>query len=189
MMEAIRKYLDHFSKQDDSDWEFFSSKLALKGFSKRSIVLKQGQVEGFIYFVEKGILRFYIPDLLNETTVGFIFEGQFGSAYDSFLTQTPCAYQVETLTPTRIIQISYQDLQEVYEKTSVGNKMGRKISENLFLIKSRREISLLTKTAEERYLDLFSQRPELIKYIPLKYISSYIGITPQALSRIRRRIS
>lgn len=67
--------------------------------------------------------------------------------------------------------------------------IGRKSAESLFLIKSRRELSLLNKTAEERYLDLFSQRPELIRHIPLKHIASYIGVTPQALSRIRKRIS
>lgn len=62
-------------------------------------------------------------------------------------------------------------------------------SERLFLIKSKREQSLLNESAETRYLNLFTQRPKLIKEIPLKYIASYIGVTPQALSRIRKRIS
>lgn len=60
--------------------------------------------------------------------------------------------------------------------------------QQLFLIKTNRELSLLTKSAEERYLDLFRFSPHLIQEIPLKYLSSFIGITPQALSRIRRRI-
>jgi len=59
----------------------------------------------------------------------------------------------------------------------------------LFLKKSKRELSLLHESAEQRYLNLFTEQPELIKQIPLKYIASYIGITPQALSRIRKRIS
>ncbi len=59
----------------------------------------------------------------------------------------------------------------------------------MYLIKSKRELSLLSKTAEERYLNLFSDRPQLIKHVPLKYIASYIGVTPQALSRIRKRIT
>ena len=83
---------------------------------------------------------------------------------------------------------SYKNLQEVYKKTSIGNTLGRLSSERLFLIKSKREISLLNETAEERYLKLFDERPELIKEIPLKYIASYIGVTAQALSRIRKRI-
>ena len=85
--------------------------------------------------------------------------------------------------------ISYDDLQEVYEKSFAGNVIGRLSSERLFLIKSKREQSLLNETAEERYLKLFTERPNLIKEIPLKYVASYIGVTPQALSRIRKRIS
>lgn len=63
------------------------------------------------------------------------------------------------------------------------------MAENMFLIKSKREISLLSRTAEERYLNLFIDRPKLLQQIPLKYIASYIGVTPQALSRIRKRIT
>jgi hypothetical protein len=71
------------------------------------------------------------------------------------------------LTNTKLWRLSYTDLQEVYNKTEKGNEIGRKNAENLFLIKSNRELSLLNKTAEERYLELFSQRPELIRHIPL----------------------
>ena len=77
----------------------------------------------------------------------------------------------------------------IYNETKVGNILGRKSAEDLFLKKSNRELSFLTQTAEQRYLNLFTEQPLLLKHIPLKYIASYIGITPQALSRIRKRIS
>jgi DNA-binding MarR family transcriptional regulator len=70
----------------------------------------------------------------------------------------------------------------------MGNLFGRLAAESLFLEKSKRELSLLTNTPEQRYLNLFTEHPELIRKIPLKYIASYIGVTPQALSRIRKRI-
>ena len=87
------------------------------------------------------------------------------------------------------MEYCYADLQEVYTKTRIGNLIGRLSSERLFLIKSKREQSLLNESAEQRYLNLFTERPNLIQKIPLKYIASYIGVTPQALSRIRKRIS
>ncbi|MCG6186857.1 Crp/Fnr family transcriptional regulator [Maribellus maritimus] len=188
-MNPIRKYLENFVEMTDHDWEFFSSKLIRKTFTKKSIILKQGDVEKYLSFVETGVVRFYVRGTSGEQTFGFVFQNNFVSAYDSFLTQQPCPYQVETITQTTLYRINYQDLQKVYETTGVGNELGRRNAERLFLIKSNREISLLNRTAEERYLDLFSSRPELIKQIPLKYIASYIGITPQALSRIRKRIS
>lgn len=76
----------------------------------------------------------------------------------------------------------------VYEETEIGNKVGRLASEELFQQKFKRELAFLNKTAEERYQSLFKEQPKLIQKNPLKYIASYIGITPQALSRIRKRI-
>ena len=142
-----------------------------------------------MYFITKGIVRFYIPREESDLTFGFLFENEFVTGYDSLLTQTPSEYQIETLTDTILWKISHKDLEEVYERTGSGNIIGRKMAEKMFLIKSKRELSLLSKTAEKRYLDLFAERPKLLQQIPLKYIASYIGVTPQALSRIRRRIT
>ncbi|MFC4872573.1 Crp/Fnr family transcriptional regulator [Negadavirga shengliensis] len=158
-------------------------------FPKKATILQQGKTERHLSYVETGIVRLYMPKAGEDLTFGFSFSGSFVSAYDSFLTQTHCPYEIQALTDTVLWQIDYKDLQEVYAHTKIGNEIGRKNAENQFLVKSKRELSLLDKTAEERYLDLFAQRPELIRKIPLKYIASYIGVTPQALSRIRRRIS
>lgn len=188
-MNSIRHLLETFAPMSDKDWHIFKSKLTPKTYPKKSIVLKKGRVEHYLSFVQSGILRFYIPKIENDLTFGFVFENEFISAYDSFLIQGPCQYEVETIVETTLWRIHYEDLQAIYNETKIGNEIGRKNAETLFLKKSGRELSLLNKSAEERYLDLFTERPELIKKIPLKYIASYIGITPQALSRIRRRIS
>ena len=188
-MNEIRKYIDNTFPMNDSDWNFFSSKLKKVELKKNTALLKIGKVENYLYYVSKGIIRLYIPRIENDLTFGFLFDNEFVTAYDSLLTQSPSEYQIETLTETILWKISNKDLQEVYERTSSGNVIGRKMAENMFLIKSKRELSLLSKTAEERYLDLFSERPKLLQQIPLKYIASYIGVTPQALSRIRKRIT
>lgn len=188
-MEQIYKYYKEQYNISEKDWQIFSSKLVLKDFSAREQILRQGEIENFLSFVEEGMARLYIPKEENDLTFGFVFSGSFLSAYDSFLTQSPSVYSIEAISGTRLWQLSYQDLQSVYRETEIGNLIGRKASEALFLIKSHRELSLLDDTAEERYLKLFTERPELIEKIPLKYIASYIGVTPQALSRIRKRIS
>lgn len=189
-MQQIKAYLDQIATISDSDWAFFTSKLERRVIKKKTIFLKLNTIENHISFIESGVVRLYIPkeDPEKEITFGFSFEDQFVSAYDSFLTQTPSAYQLQSLTETTIVSITYDDLQEVYKTTQIGNFIGRLTAERLFLLKSKREQNLLNLTAEERYLKLFKERPELLKVIPLKYISSYIGVTAQALSRIRKRI-
>lgn len=173
----------------EKDWQIFSSKLIRKELPKKHLLLKAGQTEKYLSFVENGIIRFYIPKEDNDLTFTFIFNNGFVSAYDSFLTQQPSTYNIETLTQTTIWQLSFDDLQIIYNETEIGNTIGRKSAEDLFLKKSKRELSLLIQTAEQRYLNLFTEQPHLLQFIPLKYIASYIGITPQALSRIRKRIS
>lgn len=189
-MKQIKAYLDQIVLISNDDWNFFMSKLQRRVIPKRMIFLKVNDIEKHISFIESGVVRLFIPkeNPDKEITFGFSFQDQFVSAYDSFLTQTPSAYQLQALTETTLLSISYDDLQEVYKKTQMGNLIGRLTAERLFLIKSSREQNLLNLTAEERYVKLFKERPELLKIIPLKYISSYIGITAQALSRIRKRI-
>ncbi len=189
-MNQIRQYLETFTEVNDADWNFFSSKLTKWDFPKKEVILKVGEIENRISFIQKGAVRLMIPrEDEKETTFGFSFENEFISAYDSFLTQTPSTYQLETLVQTTVLSITHQDLQEVYSKTKIGNLIGRLSSERLYLNKSKRELSLLNDSAEQRYLNLFTERPNLLKEIPLKYVASYIGVTPQALSRIRKRIS
>ena len=188
-MEAIRVFYEQEFGIGPEDWAMFSSKLHRQEFSKKAPILRAGKVENYLSFIEKGLVRFYIPQVEQDLTFGFAFAGNFVSAYDSFLTQEPATYTIETLSETVLWRISYEDLQMIYTETKVGNLIGRRASEELFLKKSKRELALLHESAETRYLKLFEDRPELIEKIPLKYIASYIGVTPQALSRIRKRIS
>ena len=189
-MHQIKLYLDKIASISNSDWNFFISKLHRRIVSKKSVFIKVNQIENHISLIESGIVRLFIPreNPEKEITFGFSFKNQFVSAYDSFLTQLPSNYQLQALTETTMLSISYKDLQSVYKSTQIGNLIGRLTAEDLFLIKSKREQDLLNLTAEQRYLKLFEERPELLKLIPLKYISSYIGVTAQALSRIRKRL-
>ena len=189
-MHQIKLYLDKIASISSLDWNFFISKLHRRIITKKSVFIKVNQIENHISFIESGIVRLFIPrdNPEKEITFGFSFKNQFVSAYDSFLTQSPSNYQLQALTETAILSISYEDLQSVYKSTQIGNLIGRLTAEDLFLIKSKREQDLLNLNAEQRYLKLFKERPELLKSVPLKYISSYIGVTAQALSRIRKRL-
>ena len=190
-LQFIRDYIEEIAHISDADWDNFSSRLLKREFKKKTVFLKVGETENYINFIKKGVVRFYIPKEFkeNEVTFGFCFKNQFVSAYDSFLTQKPSLYELQTLADTTLYSISFANLQEVYRTTQIGNLIGRLTAERLFYIKSKREQSLLNETPEQRYLNLFKERPELIHVIPLKYVSSYIGVTPQALSRIRKRIT
>lgn len=188
-MGHIREYYEQIVRLQEWEWELIASCFRRKDFSRNEIISRQGVVEEHLSFVEKGIVRYYIPGIENDLTFNFTFDREFACAYDSFLTRTPSEYELQALTKTTTWQISHEDLQKIYAQTRVGNRLGRIASERLFLAKSRRELSLLKYSPRERYLRLMEEQPELLRNIPLKYIASYLGVTPQGLSRIRRRIS
>jgi CRP-like cAMP-binding protein len=187
-MGYIKEYIERITRLNDQDWQFISSCFIRRELQKNTILLKIGETEKYLSFIEKGIVRTYIPGEERELTFGFNFDKEFTCAYDSFLSQFPSKYEQETLTGTIIWRISYSNLQKVYAQTQTGNYWGRLTAEKLFLQKSQREIFLLTTTARERYIDLLNHHSYIIRQVPLKYIASYIGITPQALSRIRKEI-
>ena len=95
-MEQIKAYLDQVAEISEKDWAFFTSKLQRRVIAKKENFLKVNEIEDHISFIESGVVRLYIPkeNPEKEITFGFSFKDQFVSAYDSFLTQRPSAYQL-----------------------------------------------------------------------------------------------
>lgn len=189
-MQLMHQFLKKQVGISDEDWLLFSSRFEQKIYPAKTFYLKAGETENYLTFVDRGLLRFYIEDKEgNDTTIGFSFEGWFMTVFSSFYTRKPSLYYGETLAETTLWRIHYDDLQEMYSRLKIVERIGRLATEQLLLLKSDRELSFLLKSAEERYLDLFHKAPHLLLQVPLKYLASYIGVTPQALSRIRKRIS
>lgn len=172
----------------DETWEDFASKCELVEVPKKTTILKIGQQEDYLNFLEHGAVRSFIRHLDQEKTLRFYFSGTFFNGFSSFVTRQPSDYELEALTDCTYWRISHENLEKFYAGSIEGNIVGRIAAEYVYIKSVAREISILTRSAEERYIELFELQPELIKTIQLKYIASYLGITPQALSRIRRRI-
>lgn len=188
MAETWRANFNKIAAVSDEDWDIMARRLQKVKFKKKEIILEYGAVENYISFVNKGIVRYTFLKEGQNVSFNFHFPNSSFSAYDSFLLRIPSAYQIQAVTDVEILRISYDDIHKVYEESGVGNTIARKIVEGLYIAKVRRELSLLTEDAETRYRKLLLDWPELVKQLPLKDIASYIGITPQALSRIRRSI-
>ena len=187
-MEILRNILNKKVEISDSDWLFISSKLQLKEYKKKELVTTTEAIENKIYFILEGVFRLFIELPEKDVTIDFGFPESFLSSYSSFLTQTPSVACIQSLTKSKVIYITKDDLQEIYKVTKAGESIGRIFAEEFFRYKSKRELSFMKDSPTERYLNLFKEQQNLIQEIPQKYLASYIGITPQALSRIRAKI-
>lgn len=187
-MERLRKILEEKVAISESDWKFISSKLHVKEFNKKDLLTSTSKVENKIYFIIEGVFRLFIELAEKDVTIDFGFPNRFLSSYSSFLTQTPSVASIQSLTKSKAIFITREDLHEIYKQTNAGESIGRIFAEDFFLYKSKRELSFMKDSPTERYLNLQKEQQQLIQEIPQKYLASYIGITPQALSRIRAKI-
>lgn len=188
-MEFMKEYL--ISKKipiSDENWQIFAGKNIRKEYKKNEIILKEGEIDHYLSIVEEGAARIFFVKDNKELTTRFVFRYQYVTSYDSFLERSPSRCTVQALTDMVIWHVHYDDLQVVYKTSPIGNLIGRLTIENIYVEKLKKEFSFMSESAEERYLNLMKEHPELFQIIPLKHIATYLGITPQALSRIRKRI-
>jgi len=182
----IRGFVEQMAPFSDQEWYEFWSRMDFAEFKKNEFLLKSGQVENYLNFLVSGIARLFLDTEKKEFTLRFNFPNMFFNAYSSFFTRTPSCYSIEAITDIRLYRMSFDRLEELYKVTSNAAIVGRRALEYFYLLKEQREIRLLCYTAEENYRELQQEQPDLIQLIPQKYLASYLGITPQSLSRIRR---
>jgi CRP-like cAMP-binding protein len=142
-----------------------------------------------VSFINKGLLRFFYNVDGREISTGFMQEGEYIAQYDSFLMQQPSKGNVDVLEDAELINLSYDDVQTLYKNFPVFQIFGRKIAEMLFIMIVSQTTNLLTLKPEERYLLVAEEEPFIIQRVPQYMIASYIGITPEHLSRLRRKLT
>jgi len=140
-----------------------------------------------MFFIEKGCLRTWINNDGKEITTQFFFEGDGVSSIESFRTNQPSLYSIESLEPCILKTLSQKDFQIVLESSP---ELRKKLEDHLFrrLFQSQQLLySFLKNKPKKRYEELIKQHPLIIQRVPQHYIASYLGITPVSLSRIRNR--
>lgn len=174
---------------NEEEIQFFSSMLSYRKINKKEFLLQQGDVCKTENFIVKGCLKTYSLDSNgNEHILMFGIEDWWVGDLYSFLTQTPSNYFVEALEDSEFIQISKDNLDELYVEVPKFERFFRLILQNAFIAQQQRIEQNLAYTAEERYLDFQKKYPTLEQRISQKQIASFLGITPVFLSMLRKKL-
>lgn len=158
-------------------------------YSKKSVITSIGQVERNVYFLNKGIIEIGMETEAGNKIIDFYFSNDLFSSYTSFLSQEKSDVYLYCLTECVVEIIPYAQLNEAYKTSLLANQFARLSTEELYRKRVRKEKDALTKNAEQRYLELVKDRPEIIKEIPVHRVARYLGIHPESLSRLRKLIS
>jgi len=184
----LRRYVGQFIEVTDEEWRLHEAALRRRNLKKGEWLLKKGEVCQHVSFINYGCFRIYNIVKGEEFTTDFSFEGNYITDYSSFLTQQPSAAYIIALEDAEVMELHYNDMQVLYEKIPSWQKYGRLIAEFLYTKVVERAQSLLFDSPEELYIRLMKERPKVIENIPQRYIASYLGIQPESLSRIRKRM-
>ena len=188
MTNQILQSIQSIVSLNENEEEAFVKILEVKEFKKKAFLLQQGQICNKISFINSGCMRLFYEVEGVENTVQFFFAGRWHTDYDSFLTGQPTIENLQALENCEIVQFKKSDLYDLYNTHPVFERVGRILAENAFLSLSKLNKMLTNEEPQQRYLSLMNQRPEVVKNIPQHYIASYLGIKPESLSRIRKRI-
>jgi CRP-like cAMP-binding protein len=173
------------------EWNIeFDLNLSTKSLKKGEFLLKAGQPCDYLYFIMTGFIRTYYYDINgNDMTHIFAMKNSITTSPFSFLLKEENILYLQALEDTELVLITYEQLNHIIQKVPSSGESIRNIYMEFGMLMSRRIMSIHTETAETRYLNLIKNYPYIFQQAKLSHIASYLGITIQSLSRIRKQIN
>lgn len=189
MHEKLLQYIGsghHFSQKEiEMVKEYFEP----VSFSKNTVIEAAGKVPDYIYYIVSGYLRlFYMDQNGNEVTTHINCPPGFFTSYSHFISRTVSEHNVECITACELLRITKKDLDYLVNESQGMKDFSISVFQQSIAYNENRSRELSALNAEERYLKLLKDYPEIIQHVPIQYIASFLGMKPESLSRIRRKI-
>ncbi len=185
--QRLKASFDKYFDAPMDVWEQFAALCDLTYCEKNEILKPSGSVENNGYFILKGSCGVFVWKENNYVCLDLMYEDAFFADYMSLITGEPSPLETIALEDCEMLRISRENIHQL-KQTPYGKMLFLISAESTFVEKQQQQIDLLLKTAEQRYLDILEKQPNLIQRTPQKHIASYLGITTQSLSRIRKKI-
>ncbi|TWV99113.1 Crp/Fnr family transcriptional regulator [Chitinophaga pinensis] len=185
LLTAIRTLIPLSEAEEEIVCQLFKE----KHYKKGSFFLAENEICRQAAFVISGFMRYYINDDGEEKTYGFAKPFNFACNYESFVPQNPSSQIIQALEDCVLLTISYDDLLRFYEQVRYGDRFGRLVIEQVFIQTLKDRNSFYTDSPEGRYEQFIREHKDLLQQISQYHIASFVGIKPQSLSRIRKRLA
>ncbi|QHS63977.1 Crp/Fnr family transcriptional regulator [Chitinophaga agri] len=185
-MQELSAYIKSKVTIDDIDLEQIMSRFYVKSVNRGDLLLKRGQIANEYYFLHSGALRFFFADN-HELTAWIVQPNEFFTEISSLHPGLPTRFNIEAVASAELYCITKQDMDRLYQELPIWQEFGRKTWEAMAVRMINEIIRFQTMTVEERYLE-FLEKPGFMQLISVRQLASYLGITPNALSRIRKNL-
>lgn len=183
------QFLNKFIQLSHTEYEhLFSPYITIRKFDKKVIVTHAGEVENYFNFILSGLVRKYFKKGKEEINTQISYEGHIIHSQESFHSRTPSEYFIETIEPTTVISISYNDLEKLYASSKKMEHLGRMIVTTAMVLKDRWQSQLVMLTPKERFIRFVNRHSILMQRVPQKYLASYLNIKPETFSRFKHLV-
>ncbi len=174
---------------DEEEKQAIDECIPIKNFERGTVLLREGQVAKDSYFNLKGCVRHYYIIDGEEKTTAFYTEGESIASLSSYVNKTPANHYLECVEDCTLAVLNYDKERELYGRVKGFESLCRASVEEDLGKQQQLLAAYITKSPEDRYLDLLENRPELLHRVPQYHLASYLGVKPESLSRIRKRIA
>ena len=188
MYSDIFQLLKSIAPFCDEDFEKYTSYLKAVELKKNEYFSKSGRITDRIGFVNSGLLRSFYSIKDKETTTFFLQPGSMATAMLSFIQMKPAIENIQAIEPSELLVINRKNLYKLYDGNWKWQQVGRILIEEYYIKLEKRSIELQSLSAKERYQRFIEEFPDVIKVAPLNQIASYLGISPETLSRLRKSL-
>lgn len=186
-MEELTRQLKNYYHLSNAAYEALIACFEEKVFAKNDYLLREGKICRHLYFLKHGALRGYYNADGKDITHWFGFEDNFVTSFHSFITEQPSVEHIQFMEGSIVYAISKEKLNNLFNQYHEIERLVRIAYEKYYIRLEERYVNAQFKTAAELYSNLLQQSPHIIERVPLGYISSYLGITQETLSRIRKQ--
>jgi CRP-like cAMP-binding protein len=186
-MKNLAQLISAYVELETHEIEALDNVLEKKSLQKNEMILTEGIISHEIYLVIKGCVRLYYNVDGNHKTAFFYTEGQFICAGESYTFNVPAKENYQAIEDTEIYVFSRECVERLLAISNKFEILGRIATENELIACQKMIASFVTKSAEERYVELLDTQGELFQRVPQQYIASYLGVSPETLSRIKTR--
>ncbi|MEM1000162.1 MAG: Crp/Fnr family transcriptional regulator [Bacteroidota bacterium] len=184
----LREGLARHLQLNEEEFALISEAMLPRTHKRKAIIQQAGESAQYIIYIREGLLRYYYLVNGEERTGQFFFEGGWLTDMDSILSGTPSQFYIDALEPCQLRMLHKDRLPALYAASPKLVELGQIMMQNAFRGSRYRTNTVLSMTPEEHYRYLLDNRPKVISRVPLFHIASYLGIKPESLSRIRKRI-
>jgi CRP-like cAMP-binding protein len=186
--DKLSLFFSHEFPFNKEGLEEFVNTFAIKSYKKGEIILENGAIENELRFLDQGIIREYFATNEKEKNINFFTNAVFITDFYSFTHSTATKRHQECLTDVELRVLSKEKFLSFTNQYNCGKLFIETIFQRIVIQKETEEFNYFVKTAEELYLDIMKSKPDWLFKIPQYHIASYLGITPETLSRIRKKM-